>query len=104
VAEVDEVHRGLTGSRQAEDTPSPVPFRCPRWMDSGLHASSSGVAGVSGKVKSHTKERPLDYGMTVNTSDRCRFPSFRNNEFGSNIAGMCAEARLMRSLTALCHM
>ena len=63
----------------------------------------TGCHGVSGHVKSQTRQRPFAHGSTVRPSGR--FPSSLDNDLGSNRVGMSADAkvRLIRSLTALCR-
>ena len=59
-------------------------------------------ASVSEQVKSYTRERPRAHGTIVRPSGL--LPSLRLSDAGSNMAGVSADAnaRLMRSLTALC--
>ena len=61
------------------------------------------AASVSGQVKSHTKQRQRAHGTMVRSSGR--LPSVRLSDAGSSIAGVSADAnaRLMRSLIALCR-
>ena len=80
----------VSASLATQLTPTTARFR---WL----------AASVSGQVKSQTMQRPLAQGRTVRPSGR--LPSFRDKEFGSRIVGILAvaNARLMRSLTALCR-
>ena len=62
------------------------------------------AARVSVQVKSQTMQRPLAQGITVSPSGR--LPSLLDNELGSSIAGISADARarFIKSLTALWRM